>query len=120
VAGLQEYAVIKFDYLKGQYEKNNIVTEGINITHCHFIIYSIISLLKSYKYTAIYYDFIGLLVGALYCTAPQGRIGGIEIKKLAQTHDIYNKKSTMVYPPKTGKKYGYQPVIFTPFCLVIF
>lgn len=46
MAGLQEYAVMKFDYLKGQYEKNNIVTEGINITHCHFIIYSIVSLLN--------------------------------------------------------------------------
>ena len=120
MAGLQEYAVVKFNHLKGQYEKNNIVTEGINITHCRFIIYSIVSLLKSYKYTAIYYDFIGLLVGALYCTAPQGRIGGIEILKLGQSLDIYNKKSTMVYPPKTGKKYGYQPVIFTSFCLVIF
>jgi hypothetical protein len=120
VAGLQEYAVMKFDYLKGQYEKNNIVTEGINITHCHFIIYSIVSLLNSYKYTAIYYGFIGLLVGALYCTAPQGRIGGIEIIKLGQSLDIYEKRSTMVYPPKTGKKYGYQPVNFTPLCLVIF
>ncbi len=120
MAGLQEYAVMKFDYLKGQYEKNNIVTEGINITHCHFIIYSIVSLLNSYKYTAIYYGFIGLLVGALYCTAPQGRIGGIEIIKLGQSLDIYEKRSTMVHPPKTGKKYGYQPVNFTPFCLVIF
>ena len=117
---MQEYAVMKFDYLKGQYEKNNIVTEGINITHCHFIIYSIVSLLNSYKYTAIYYGFIGLLVGALYCTATQGRIGGIEIIKLGQSLDIYEKRSTMVYPPKTGKKYGYQPVNFTPFCLVIF
>lgn len=68
----------------------------------------------------MYYNFIGLLVGALYCTAPQGRIGGIELIKLGQTHDIYDKKSTMVHPPKTGKKYGYQPVTFTPLCQVMF
>ena len=68
----------------------------------------------------MYYECIGLLVGALYCTAPQGRIGGIRLVQLGQAPEIFQKGSTMVRPSKTGDKYGYQPVIFAPFCLVIF
>jgi hypothetical protein len=35
VRELQEFAVMKFDHLKAKYEKDKIVTEGINITYSY-------------------------------------------------------------------------------------
>jgi hypothetical protein len=69
-------------------------------------------------FSGLYYDFIGLLTGALYCTAPQGRIGGIESIQLGQTREIFQTGATMVPPSKTAEKYAYQPCVFSPFCQV--
>ena len=69
-------------------------------------------------FSGLYYDFIGLLTGALYCTAPQGRIGGIESIQLGQTREIFETGATMVSPSKTAEKYAYQPCVFSPFCQV--
>ena len=88
--------------MKTRYEKDGIVSESIVIITIIviiiIIIYNIIIIIIIIIIiSAIYYQCIGLLVGALYCTAPQGRIGGIEVMKLGQAHEIFQKGNLYNY-----------------------
>lgn len=65
-------------------------------------------------FKATYYEVIGLVVGAMYACAPQGRINGIITLRLGQALDIYTDGLTMTTEFKTQEYYGFQPVLFPP------
>ena len=61
-----------------------------------------------------YDDYLSLLFAHLYCTVPQGRVGGLSSIKLDQFAEFQNKGLAMTDQFKTRAKYGLQAVVINP------